>query len=443
MPGWLGSRQNQSRSLTMDFTLEPGRNRRNRGAEHFEAGYRDITSSFFQSCGQYSDDATLHGLFVPSSLNTMDLAAQSKPESGEGSFATIGLDEDSIFGEARGLRDAFLNGLRGPNLDGGNPVAAPSQANGQNEDLEPVLNTTVYPYFEIGFDIYSQVENGPLHITAQEQDTEDRHYETPTNDSFRPFQNDFYFPPQAVPSPFHMFPEQQNGNYRTAINRPFLSDFAQESPAEQPNGNYQSDVNGFFLSDLDLETPNDNFSDSEPGQGRNFLQADFPTSSQETALSFTSFRSFHNAETNPTVRSMNPELSFSSNEFDFLDGVEETSPSAPPADPEMGLSSSEFDFLDSFLPSSQESSLSNLMTATSPSTPATTLSSSTNSPDRYSCHKCPSVFKRAGDLKRHQGVHLPRNFHCRQSGCRRKGRNGFYRRDKLRAHMRQAHGMDL
>jgi hypothetical protein len=58
------------------------------------------------------------------------------------------------------------------------------------------------------------------------------------------------------------------------------------------------------------------------------------------------------------------------------------------------------------------------------------------------CDRCYRAFKRAGDLRRHYRVHLPghRTFPCSIEGCNRSGEKGFYRRDKLRDHQRQAHG---
>jgi hypothetical protein len=60
----------------------------------------------------------------------------------------------------------------------------------------------------------------------------------------------------------------------------------------------------------------------------------------------------------------------------------------------------------------------------------------------HPCDRCPNVFGRAGDLRRHYRVHFPdrRTFHCHFEGCNRNGQRGFYRRDKFRDHQRQAHG---
>jgi len=61
-------------------------------------------------------------------------------------------------------------------------------------------------------------------------------------------------------------------------------------------------------------------------------------------------------------------------------------------------------------------------------------------PKDYLCDRCSKAFSRAGDLRRHYNVHFPdhRTFHCFIEGCNRSGR-GFYRRDKLHDHQRQAH----
>jgi hypothetical protein len=63
-------------------------------------------------------------------------------------------------------------------------------------------------------------------------------------------------------------------------------------------------------------------------------------------------------------------------------------------------------------------------------------------PKDHLCDRCSSAFSRAGDLRRHYKVHFPhhRTFHCLIEGCNRSGERGFYRRDKLHDHQRQAHG---
>jgi hypothetical protein len=59
----------------------------------------------------------------------------------------------------------------------------------------------------------------------------------------------------------------------------------------------------------------------------------------------------------------------------------------------------------------------------------------------YLCDRCSRAFSRAADLRRHYNVHFPdhRTFHCLIEGCNRSGERGFYRRDKLHDHQRQAH----
>jgi hypothetical protein len=214
------------------------------------------------------------------------------------------------------------------------------------------------------------------------------------------------FSAQVEKVPLQMVPEQQTENYQTAVHRPFLNDF-------------------------DEKNPNEIFSVNKPGQNVDFLEGfeanpdfPFPTFSQDTAFSSNNFNYLYDAEGSPTV---------------------------PPASPEIGFFSNEFNFSNSALRSSQErsfsfassSSSSNLTTATSSSTSATPPSID-SSPDGHFCRLCHSTFKRPSDLKRHEGVHFPeqRKYHCKQSGCERKGQKGFYRRDKLRTHERQVHGLD-
>lgn len=52
-------------------------------------------------------------------------------------------------------------------------------------------------------------------------------------------------------------------------------------------------------------------------------------------------------------------------------------------------------------------------------------------------------FNRKFDLDRHMKSHGPREFGCPVHGCKRQGDKGFPRKDKLRDHVRQKHGMKL
>jgi hypothetical protein len=96
---------------------------------------------------------------------------------------------------------------------------------------------------------------------------------------------------------------------------------------------------------------------------------------------------------------------------------------------------------------SQDSSL-NLSSSTEEdqrlvlSAPGTPSAFSSTINGRHYCRLCNTAFKRPGDVKRHSKVHFPeRNFHCREPDCKRNGKHGFYRKDKLRAHQRQVHNM--
>lgn len=53
------------------------------------------------------------------------------------------------------------------------------------------------------------------------------------------------------------------------------------------------------------------------------------------------------------------------------------------------------------------------------------------------CFTCNKTFTRPSDLRRHAKKHMPdgRTFDCPIQGCRYKGQMGFYRKDKLDAHM--------
>jgi hypothetical protein len=350
----------------MDSAFQSGRNCRNRGLEAFEAEGCDIISLVFHLRGQYGFDLTVRGRFVPPTSYKMDtIPPLELPEPAMGSFPTIGLDEDSIFGEPGGLSAAFSSGVRKTALGGEGSMAAPSQANGLNADLEPVPNVTTSANFGFNIDSSAQVEKVPL----------------------------------------QMVPEQQTENYQNAVHGPFLSDF-------------------------DENNPNDIFSVNEPGTNMGFSEAfeanpDFPTFSQDTAFSSHNFNYLFDVEASPIFPSASTEMGFSSNEFGFSD-------SAPRRSQERSFSSA------------SSSSSPNLTTATSPNTSATTPSIVDSSPDGHFCCLCHSTFKRLSDLKRHEGVHFPeqRKYHCKQSGCERKGRKGFYTRDKLRMHERQVHRLD-
>jgi hypothetical protein len=60
---------------------------------------------------------------------------------------------------------------------------------------------------------------------------------------------------------------------------------------------------------------------------------------------------------------------------------------------------------------------------------------------RYHCNRCGKTTGRAGDMRRHYKIHFPEQvkYPCTMEGCNRKDRNGFYRPDKLRDHLRKAH----
>jgi hypothetical protein len=62
------------------------------------------------------------------------------------------------------------------------------------------------------------------------------------------------------------------------------------------------------------------------------------------------------------------------------------------------------------------------------------------SQERFTCTAgCNKTFGRAGDWRRHMGKHAPPKFNCIIIGCDKT----FYRKDKLKAHVRQGHKMDL
>jgi hypothetical protein len=55
---------------------------------------------------------------------------------------------------------------------------------------------------------------------------------------------------------------------------------------------------------------------------------------------------------------------------------------------------------------------------------------------------CTRSYKRQFELNRHQQIHSSIRSHgCRFMACNRSGRNGFTRKDHLRQHLRQVHGV--
>ena len=54
---------------------------------------------------------------------------------------------------------------------------------------------------------------------------------------------------------------------------------------------------------------------------------------------------------------------------------------------------------------------------------------------------CGKHFRRSADLRRHERKHGSMSWHCEVDGCKYRGENGFYRRDKLLSHQRARHGM--
>ncbi|EON67719.1 hypothetical protein W97_06862 [Coniosporium apollinis CBS 100218] len=64
----------------------------------------------------------------------------------------------------------------------------------------------------------------------------------------------------------------------------------------------------------------------------------------------------------------------------------------------------------------------------------------------YTCNSCDASFKRAADLTRHRmGVHGENviSFECDFAGCGRVGSQGFRRKDHLREHQRNVHGIPI
>jgi hypothetical protein len=218
---------------------------------------------------------------------------------------------------------------------------------------------------------------------------------------------------------------------------PFTNLSTDDFPPANPNEIFSSDMPGQeYEFPYGLETPNapstipeTSISSNDYDQPTHHNPYSLHNPRQNTALS-------NSLETSFYEPSSSQETSFSSAFNDF--SHENQNLSEILASPDERLSSE----LESNHPDSEPTLLN------SPSTPSNQAlhtspslsSSSPISPDRHTCPHCPRTFKRLGDVKRHEKVHIPgqRRFHCRQDGCERKA--GFYRRDKLRDHVKTVHG---
>lgn len=138
---------------------------------------------------------------------------------------------------------------------------------------------------------------------------------------------------------------------------------------------------------------------------------------------------------------------FLSHDFNYFDG-----PAIELDSSDIGPYANQLNYSDNTQDNSQESSFSsawpstssNLTSMTPSSTAATSPLIDSSSTDGHVCSHCHKRFGRQSDLKRHVGRHFPDQweFHCKQPDCDRRGLKGFYRRDKLKTHERQVHGLD-
>jgi hypothetical protein len=365
-------------SITMDSTFKSGRNRPDRGLGGFEAGGCDITSLVFQRRGQYGFDLTVHRRFVPPTSSKID---------------TI------------------------PLLELPGPLMSSSPTIGLDEDLIFGEPGGVRTSFLSGVHEATLEHDDPMPTPSQANRL---------NADLEPVPNvkihannfgfNINFSTQVEKSLVQMVPEQQTENYQTVVHGPVL---------------------GYF----DEKGPNDIFTVNDPGptmdfSGRFEANPDFPTFDQGAVFSSNDFDYLCDVETTLNVPSESLEIGFSSNEFNFSD-------SAPIASQEGSFSSAPSS-ASSYSFSSSSSSSSELTKAAPQRISATTPTIVDPTLDSHLCQVCHLTFKRPSDLKRHEGMHFPeqRIFHCKQLGCERKGRKGFYRRDKLRTHQRHVHGLD-
>jgi len=392
----------------MDSTL--GTKLQNLDVESLQAGRCDISSLSFQTDGQYVYGfLTFHGRLVQdprTSYNDINALPQLElPGSDTASFAMSGLDESSIIRNSDGSIITYQDGFESTISEGNTSREALAMPVRQ-ESIGPILGAIMNASSEPALDFSSKFANIPLQTTAQ----------------------------------------QHPKNYQT-FHKPFSASLDRSAPEED---------NGASLVG------------QNPGCNDGFESNSYSILGQETNFSFHNFDLLHGVGTNPNNSLTNPETSLSASELKYLNGT------APLPYQESSLSSisssasSESNFSDagtvfgqadsvssaastSFSDFSvqerdptpnQESFFSSVHPSSSSLEDASAETGTANAPARQSCPLCRATFKRAGDLKRHSGKHLPRNFHCRQPGCGRTGIEGFYRRDKLRAHERQMHGMN-
>jgi hypothetical protein len=182
-------------------------------------------------------------------------------------------------------------------------------------------------------------------------------------------------------------------------------------------------------NDYDQPAHHNPYSVYVPGQEialSNFLETNFyePSFSQETSFSSTS-----------TSASASNGYYDNYNQSDIFAGPEQ--------EPSSEFETNHPDNQATQLTTPSTPSMQVLHTSPSSNPASPSLSSSSPiSPDRHTCPHCPRTFKRPGDVKRHEKMHIPgqRRFHCWKVGCERKGWRGFYRRDKLRDHVKTVHG---
>jgi hypothetical protein len=222
----------------------------------------------------------------------------------------------------------------------------------------------------------------------------------------------FDFAPQVKITPLYSIPENQDWSYNTATSDTIPNEFGLHSQAGAIVGtpllsNFDQNTSNHML-DFDITREGIEFSgnlDTNLGVGSNSTELNVSFNGFDENTSNDNFdlgMPGQDLEASPKISSPSPEMSFSSSEFNPATPLRTPDPN-PPSMP----------------------------------------SGTTTSPSRQFCGLCRSTFKRPGDLKRHEKVHFPerRNFHCWQYGCERNGRRGFYRRDKLRDHEKQVHGL--
>jgi Zinc finger, C2H2 type len=403
----------------MDFDLESARKQQT----ELSGEMSNTPALGFNQPNPYNLGVALHGIFIPftglTSYTMYSGAPNGQPLSSAFVIREARPDGESLVAASRHPIDIRTQDVAmtadpefplnfAPHLNSPLLYTTPEHQDWSYQAAAPGTITNEYEFpSQIGAGAHGLFSPPSLYSTSECQDWR---YEAAAHDT--------------LPNRYD-FPLQVNSlQVSTGSQTPFLNSFAQD-----PISN---------MLDFDIPSERMNFS------GTSFnTNANPPLEATDTNLSFNGFSQDASDSTamNTSFEDLDASTSDSTEtETPFNNSSQNTS------------SSTEADH--SWNDLGQDPALNTSTSISHPSPPLSTTSSTPHSPtppspgpsssppNRTSCPQCPATFARAGDLKRHEKVHFPRQrtFHCRYSGCERKGARGFYRRDKLRDHVRVVHG---